>query len=107
MRRVDFWDSRNMRAADGLRRGAARPVKSQRTRRSLELVALTSLGGLLCVANARNASYRQARVSGTVYYVDSRSGNDANTGMTPSAAWKTLDKVNATTFEPGDQILLK
>ena len=81
-------------------------MKSQRTKRSLGLVALTSLGGV-CLATARNASYREANVSGTVYYLDSRSGNDANTGMSPSAAWKTLDKVSATTFDPGDLILLK
>ncbi len=68
---------------------------------------LTSLGGVLCLATARNASFREAKVAGNVYYVDSRGGNDANTGMSPAAAWKTLNKVNATTFRPGDQILLK
>lgn len=41
------------------------------------------------------------------YYVDSRSGNDANAGTSPAAAWKTLTKVNATTFQPGDTIFLK
>jgi len=89
-------------------------VKSQRTKhaangleRSLRLVLLSSLGGVLCLASARSAPFGEAQVSGTVFYVDSRGGNDANTGTTPAAAWKTLDKVNATTFEPGDQILLK
>ncbi|MGB7845727.1 MAG: right-handed parallel beta-helix repeat-containing protein [Candidatus Acidiferrum sp.] len=41
------------------------------------------------------------------YYVDALAGNDANTGTSPEAAWKTLSKVNATTFQPGDSILLK
>lgn len=41
------------------------------------------------------------------YYVDSRGGDDANAGITPAAAWRTLEKVNATTFQPGDEILLR
>lgn len=45
--------------------------------------------------------------SGTTYYVDSRSGNDDHQGSSPSTAWKTLAKVNATVFSPGDSILFK
>lgn len=40
------------------------------------------------------------------YYV-SVTGNDANTGTAAGTAWKSLDKVNATTFRPGDRILFK
>ncbi|MGG1517740.1 Ig-like domain-containing protein [Paenibacillus oryzisoli] len=40
-------------------------------------------------------------------YVSSTEGSDTNDGLTPATAWKTLDKVNATTFGPGDQILFK
>src|SRR5262245_33283868 len=39
-----------------------------------------------------------------VYHV-SLSGNDANDGKSPAKAWKTVAKVNATAFSPGDQIL--
>jgi hypothetical protein len=39
-----------------------------------------------------------------VYHV-SPDGNDANDGRSPAKAWKTVAKVNATTFAPGDQIL--
>ena len=42
-----------------------------------------------------------------VYYVDETAGDDANTGLSEAAAWKTLDKVNTTVFQPGDRILLK
>ncbi|WNR46165.1 right-handed parallel beta-helix repeat-containing protein [Paenibacillus roseipurpureus] len=45
--------------------------------------------------------------AGTIYYVDSLGGDDMNGGTSESAAWKTLSKVNATTFVPGDQILFK
>jgi hypothetical protein len=43
----------------------------------------------------------------TTYYVSSSSGNDGNTGTSPSAAWATLAQVNAQTFQPGDSILFK
>lgn len=48
-----------------------------------------------------------ALASGSAYYVDSVAGDDANPGTSPDAAWKTLAKVNGTTFAPGDSILLK
>ena len=40
------------------------------------------------------------------YYV-SNTGNDASAGTSENTAWQTLSKVNATSFNPGDQILLK
>ena len=46
-------------------------------------------------------------VRASTYYVDSASGNDANTGTATNAAWRTLAKVNATTFAPGDRILFQ
>lgn len=45
--------------------------------------------------------------SGTVYYVDSQAGDDANAGTSENAPWQTLQKVSATTFAPGDAVLLK
>lgn len=45
--------------------------------------------------------------STTDYFVDSVSGADHNPGTSPRTAWKSLDKTNATTFHPGDRILLK
>ncbi|MEI7908734.1 MAG: hypothetical protein WCK77_03775 [Verrucomicrobiota bacterium] len=41
------------------------------------------------------------------YYLDASSGHDAASGRSPALAWQSLGKVNATTFQPGDQILLK
>lgn len=40
------------------------------------------------------------------YYVDSKAGSDANSGHSLEAAWESLEKVNATRFQPGDRILL-
>ncbi|TKC07104.1 right-handed parallel beta-helix repeat-containing protein [Pedobacter frigoris] len=41
------------------------------------------------------------------YYIDDVNGSDSNNGATQKQAWKTLDKINAQTFKPGDQILFK
>lgn len=41
------------------------------------------------------------------YHVDSTAGNDSAPGTSPSQAWKTLDKVNATEFTAGDRLLFK
>ena len=40
------------------------------------------------------------------YYVENSGNNNAD-GKTEATAWKTLDKVNASTFSPGDKILFK
>ena len=41
------------------------------------------------------------------YHVDSQSGQDTNDGLSPASAWRSLTKVNETTFGPGDRILFK
>ncbi|MBN2128160.1 MAG: DNRLRE domain-containing protein [Sedimentisphaerales bacterium] len=45
--------------------------------------------------------------SAATYYVDSVSGSDGNDAKSPQSAWKSLEKVNGTTFAPGDAILFK
>ncbi len=45
--------------------------------------------------------------SGVDYYVDATAGNDSNSGLTTALPWKTLSKVNAASFTPGDRIHLK
>lgn len=42
----------------------------------------------------------------TIYYV-SNSGNDTNNGTSTSTTWRTIAKVNSSTFSPGDYILFK
>ncbi|MCG8307133.1 MAG: right-handed parallel beta-helix repeat-containing protein [Cytophagales bacterium] len=41
------------------------------------------------------------------FYVDSASGDDTDSGNSPSAAWASLEKVNDHLFKPGDKILFK
>ncbi|WP_164716346.1 family 16 glycoside hydrolase [Paenibacillus whitsoniae] len=50
---------------------------------------------------------KAAMAAGTIYYVDSSRPDDSGDGKSAATAWKSLSKVNATTFAPGDQILLK
>ncbi len=52
-------------------------------------------------------SYEVSVRPDTSYYVDATSGNDANDGLSPATAWKTIGKVRESTFQPGDYILFK
>ena len=40
----------------------------------------------------------------TTYYVDAVNGNDNNSGLSPSSAWQTINKVNNFTYASGDVI---
>jgi len=44
---------------------------------------------------------------GTTYYVDATLGDDDSTGTSIATAWQTIAKVNAVSFNAGDQILFK
>lgn len=48
-----------------------------------------------------------AEKSGTVYYVSSRNGDNANTGTSENEAWETLDHLKSVSLKPGDEILLE
>lgn len=65
-------------------------------RRSLKVSAFSILG-LVAALSAPAASY----------HVDSASGNDASDGLAPERAWRSVERVNAATFQPGDRILLR
>lgn len=43
----------------------------------------------------------------TTYYVDFSTGQDSSDGTSADHPWKTLDKVNAARFQPGDRILFR
>jgi Right handed beta helix region len=44
---------------------------------------------------------------GADYYVDASAGQDSNPGTSSSAPWKSLEKLNTTTFAAGDRVLFK
>jgi hypothetical protein len=43
----------------------------------------------------------------STYYIDNTSGSDSNNGLSKNSAWKTVNKVNLSSFSPGDSILFK
>lgn len=62
---------------------------------------------VLLVLKGPSQSTSNSRSLDSSYYLDSVSGSDTNPGTSPGHAWKTLSKVNATIFHPGDQVLFK
>ncbi len=49
----------------------------------------------------------EGALSGRGYYIDADGGRDENDGRAPEAAWKSVGKVNASVFNPGDRVLFK
>ncbi|HWI57866.1 MAG TPA: right-handed parallel beta-helix repeat-containing protein [Bacillota bacterium] len=52
--------------------------------------------GLFCLATP-----------GAQFYVDSRAGDDTNAGISRRKPWRSLEKVNAAAFAPGDRVLFR
>ncbi|MCR8657109.1 RICIN domain-containing protein [Paenibacillus endoradicis] len=76
-----------------------------RTRKWFQMLLIGSL--LLGLFSVDFSLQGTVSAANTTYYVDCFEGADSNSGTTTSSAWKTLSKVNGTTFSAGDQILLK
>lgn len=69
---------------------------------SLAMIVTIVLGNGTFVSAATTEA-----ITGISYYVDSVNGNDDNDGTSEAKAWKSLEKVNATTFKPGDELRFK
>ncbi|TDU88840.1 parallel beta helix pectate lyase-like protein [Kribbella voronezhensis] len=75
-------------------------------------MALRSFGSRLATAataavlvlTGMTVSAGPALAAGTTYYLDADAGNDAAAGTSPTSAWRSLSKVNASSFQPGDSI---
>ena len=80
--------------------------------KSLYLVALLIVTATVfsCTKDLKSESstlslQRAVTMSGPLTYYVNTNGNDQNNGTSPSTPWRTIGKVNASTFSPGDQIL--
>jgi hypothetical protein len=62
---------------------------------------ITVLMGLLFLLAFTPALYA------ATYYADATLGKDTNDGLSQASPWKTIAKVNASSFAPGDSILFK
>src|SRR4051794_2493591 len=59
------------------------------------------------LVNQQQTLRSEAQTAGRQFYVDSIAGSDSNAGTSSSAPWQSLNKVNNTTFAPGDVINFK
>ncbi len=75
-------------------------------RRTLVLAASVGVG-IASIVSGTAAHAGQLAAANQRYFLDCRYGNDAAKGTTPQAAWRTLARVNAVTFQAGDSILLR
>jgi hypothetical protein len=48
-----------------------------------------------------------ARATAATYYLDSKMGDDSRAGTTADSAWRSLERANRETFQPGDRILFR
>ena len=53
------------------------------------------------------SSLIHSKAFAATYYVDATNGQDTNTGLSETNAWKTIANVNGSSFKAGDQILFK
>jgi hypothetical protein len=61
---------------------------------------------LAVFAAVSTATVVRAQSQGRSFYVDP-SGSDSNSGTTPNSPWRTIAKVNALAFAPGDTVYFK
>lgn len=83
------------------------PVRHNSSKNRPGRLTILGIVAFLLFSLVSGASGPMAAAAGTTYYVDSALGSDNSSGTSETAAWKTLGKVNSTTFSPGDRILLK
>lgn len=68
---------------------------------------MTRIWRVLAVARVCLLGAISWAVGPSTYYVDATGGNDSNDGLTEGTAWKTIAKVNGSSFAAGDQVLFK
>ena len=61
------------------------------------------ISGILAAAASAGLAWA-GRTAPVTFYVDSEKGDDASAGTAESAAWKSINKVNAAELIPGDQV---
>jgi hypothetical protein len=76
--------------------------------RQLQKPSLVAFGrALLATFFVVTPSVTAQTVAPTTYFIDATGGNDQLDGRTAHSAWKSLEKVAANTFHPGDRILFR
>lgn len=81
-------------------------VHKQGTLRLDDLVLEITPASVITPTRLATGERRFESPGGTSYWLDSVKGDDARDGKSAAKAWKSLERVNATTFGPGDRLLL-
>lgn len=109
---MTVWQAQsNLNGAGGL---SARPrmtgAGDRKTSDEASAYALSGSEFIRGVQNAGDVRITADQIAalsvGPTYYV-STLGNDINSGTLPTDAWRTIARVNAGTYKPGDKILLR
>lgn len=58
-------------------------------------------------AKARTETFYPQQITGTVYYISSLNGNDANDGMSEQTAWKSCEMLKTANLQSGDTVLFE
>ena len=72
-----------------------------------KLLAMVLTGVTVMGTMPAYAVFAEEAQQGTTYYVSSQNGDDANDGTSEKKAFKSLDKINDITLQPGDKVLLE
>jgi len=93
----------------GVKSPCGSPVLRATLIRVLSVLLLSIVGFVSALAVTAGDGDTDGRSSPgkTTYYVDSEGGDDANPGTSADRAWRSLDRVNAMTYAPGDRILFR
>lgn len=80
----------------------------KRLKRALSVLVTGLLIFQACgvMASANEVNEERVQMSGNMYFIDSRKGNDLGDGSIYSP-WQSIGKLNDITFKPGDIILIK
>jgi hypothetical protein len=62
---------------------------------------------MVCAATVLLMAPLASGEPGVTFYVDSKTGDDANDGLSPETAWRTLVKASGREYRAGDRILLR
>ena len=62
---------------------------------------------LMCSMMLPFAAYAAPGAEGQAFHLDSRAGDDANDGLSPATAWRTLEKASSRTYQSGERLLLR
>lgn len=84
-------------------------MNSKQTKNSSYLIFINLFLTLISLAFSLTliCSHEQYTLQAATYYIDATNGDDCNSGLSIKSAWRTVDKINNSIFNPGDYIFFK